>query len=33
MLVARPYGAVDRFEDAARQLLDSLTGAAMDRRG
>jgi TetR/AcrR family transcriptional repressor of nem operon len=28
MLVARPYGAVDRFEDAAGQLLAGLVGAA-----
>jgi TetR/AcrR family transcriptional regulator, transcriptional repressor for nem operon len=32
MLVARPYGAVERFETAAKQLLASLAGIDVDAR-
>jgi TetR/AcrR family transcriptional regulator, transcriptional repressor for nem operon len=32
MLVARPYGAIERFETAAAQLLASLTGAELAKR-
>jgi TetR/AcrR family transcriptional regulator, transcriptional repressor for nem operon len=32
MLVARPYGAIERFETAAAQLLASLAGAELAKR-